>query len=212
MNKIIIFILIFILSIIIFYSWLCYNFYYHPASLVNLKYNFEDKIDNYVKEPTLIIVDHNGDIISDIMFIFDQLKNSKNKYSLLANPGKWKTFFESSICPVKHQLIMVENKNTVKKCINKLNSNNNIVIFLSEKDSKHKAIYHIIKETKCKLLLIKKKINKIEKSNYNYTNNIFLEKIFRNKYVDFKLKKIDNYNINQKPENFMDWIKKEIFN
>lgn len=82
---------------------------------------------------------------------------------------------------------MVENKNTVKKCIDKLN--NNIVIFLSEKDSKHKAIYHIIKETKYKLLLIKKKINKIEKRNYNYTNNVFFEKIFRKKYVDFKIKK-----------------------
>ena len=206
-NLIFYFLFITIILIIIFYSWLCYNFYYHPAKLVNLNYECKYNIDNYIKEPTLILVDHSYDIISDIMFIFDQTKNSKNKYSLVAKPNKLKSYFESFICPVKHELIMVENKNTVKKCIENLKNKTNVVIFLKKEDSDRNGIYYILKETQCKLLLINKKINKIEK--INYFNNKFLEKIFRKKNIDFNMKKFDKYP-GEKNE-FKDWIKKKLF-
>jgi len=204
MKKVYYVILIFILL----YSFLIFLWVLYPASIFGLKYNVTSrlKFKDLNKGPYLFIVDHRDPPHTDIMIMSQEVHNSKNpeKFTLLS--GRSERFYTNFLYYTKYNIIE-KKSNTTQKCIDKLKNNENVVIFLRD-DSKGKGIYYILKETNIPIIFVKKKLIK------NSTNKKLENHIFKYRGMEYNIdyNLISEYDIkNKNSEEFMNWIKKNLY-
>jgi len=207
-KKLLISVTIFIL----FYLLIINIWYYNPTWFFGINYKVKDnvKIDKIVDTPSLIVVDHGHHGYVDVMIMSDEILKSKTKikFNLLSRFCVDNPRFNYFYYRTKYNIVEVE-KGTVSKCIDLLNKKENVVVFLTEKMA-GKGIYHILKETKAPLVIVKKKNIKLYKED---KDNIFRNKIrlnFEGEY-EIEYKKLYDYNTDKKPEEFMNYIKNNLF-
>jgi len=200
-----------LLSIVFLYIYFYILWIYHPDKLVNLKYNVisEIKFKDIDKKGNVFIVQHDDNAVPDVVFMFNQLKNSKNKYSFISDSGM-NAFFESNISPVKHNILSLKKGNIVKKSIELLNKGENLIIFF-RKHFKGTGLFNILKETKSDIIIVKK--YKLEETKIqNILNNKYIDLIFSKKNYNFEYKILGkNYNLDQTSDEFIKSIKNEIY-
>ena len=125
-----------------------------------------------------------------------KIKNKNKNYLISAGSQRSKIInYLPKITP--YEVINTTHGNTVKKCIDLINNNNNVIIFISNELSKKAGIYCTLKGTKTKTIMLKKKIENIK---FNSWEDRILD-IFGKKqeitYTDYK------YNLNLTPQDFM---------
>ena len=174
--------------------------YFFPTGIVNLKYNIVDGVelrDNPSNIGKLFIVDHRENPFVDILIMSNECKKMENiNYLVSAGSERARIInYLPKITP--YEVINITKGNTVQKCIDLINDNKNIIIFISDEVSKRTGIYYILKETNAKAIIVKKKIENI---NFTGRNRIFdvIGKRQEIKYIDYK------YNLSLSPTIFIE--------
>lgn len=175
--------------------------YFFPTGIMNLKYTIKGENIRDLKgnKGNLYIVDHRENPFVDILIMSNECRKIKNKnknYLVSAGSQRSKIInYLPKITP--YEVLNITDGDTVKKCIDLINNNNNVIIFISNEVSKKTGIYYILKETKTKAIMVKKKIENIK---YTGWEDRILD-IFGKKqeitYTDYK------YNLNLTPQDFM---------
>ena len=178
---------------------------YRPTMYVNAKYDIVSKTNiNTLKENGIYVCQHVSRItIFEQMIMCEDVKKSTIKFNIVAGTGVgYQKFFKMLPKFTCYNLITLKNKgnsnttNLIEEIL--IDKKENVLFFLSE-DKDRKGIYHILKETKKPLILI----NMIEKENKNST--------FNKKFIlDYRI--MENYPIDKKPEDFMKWLKGNLYN
>jgi hypothetical protein len=181
--------------------------YFFPTGIVNLKYTVHGKEirDAPVTKGKLFIVDHRENPFVDILIMSNECRKMKYKnYLVSAGSERAKIInYLPKITPFC--VINITKGNTVQKCIDLINDNKNVIIFISNEVSKRTGIYHILKETDAKAILVKKKI---ENKHFNGWEDRILDIFGKRqeiKYIDY------NYNCNLDPIKFMEEIVTVLF-
>ena len=181
------------------YTTIILLWYFFPTDIFNLKYTIEgNEIRNSLgNKGNLYIVDHRENPFIDILIMSNECRKIKNtNYLVSAGSQRSKIFnYLPKILPFK--VINIKHGNTVKRCIDLINNNKNVIIFLSTEVSKKTGIYHILKNTNSNAIIVKKRID-------NITFNSWEDRIFdifgkrqEIKYINYK------YNLKMSPDNFM---------
>ena len=134
--------------------------YFFPTGIVNLKYNIVDGVelrDNPSNIGKLFIVDHRENPFVDILIMSNECKKMENiNYLVSAGSERARIInYLPKITP--YEVINITKGNTVQKCIDLINDNKNIIIFISDEVSKRTGIYHILKQTNANAIIVKRK-------------------------------------------------------
>jgi len=177
----------------------CYN----PSLLLNVKYEIisDLKIQN-IEEPSLFISDHHIQTYDQIIMLTEILKN-KNKFNIVSMSQGFhiQNFFKNLPIFAKYNLLKVyKNKksNTVKKSIDKIKNKENVLYFMAEKSFNNNGLYHVLKETKVPIVLVKFKEIK--------TNNKYFGRKFTIQY-----QKINDYTLTEDKSKFMNFVKDKLY-
>lgn len=180
--------------------------------LLYFEYNTKFSIKNSLvldTPNTLNVISHNFEH-KDILIIFNIFKKLKGEYYILFADKLWNYLLEF-IKPSNLHFIYIKG-NTVNKLSELLLDNKNVILFLYE-ENYSTGVYHILKNTSCKLNLLSIKNNNSNNTIKNHYNSSFLDiyiNNFNNKY-NVKIKKIKSYNLNVSPQNFMDYLKYTLY-
>jgi hypothetical protein len=206
--------------IILFSVWLIITlaWYYKPTSFLNIKTKTKskNKIEDF-EGPMLIIATH-AYCHADSIIVCNESRKSKNKFNIVARKD-WSQpieqfFRELPLFTHYNKIDALENQknNNVEKSV-KILSNNENVVFLLQRNKKSTGIYYILEKTKVPILFLRiyKKGEKdiqgfkectIDKSLLNVINEDF----------ELEYEKIDNYPIDKKPEDFIEWVHQKLYN
>ena len=188
-----------LLTFFIIYINIILLWYFFPTGIFNLKYKIEgEEIRDYEGvKGNLYIVDHRENPFIDILIMSNESRKMKNmNYLISAGSERAKIInYLPKITPYK--IINIQNGKTVKKCIDLINDNKNIIFFISKEVSKKTGIYYILKQTKAKAIIVKKKIENIKFNSWEDRILDIFGKRQEIKYIDYK------YNLNLTPCNFM---------
>ena len=202
MFKIIFFVTICNIYIIFIFLW-----YFFPTGIVNLKYTVqgEEIRDVQTNKGKLFIVDHRENPFVDILIMSNECRKIKNKnYLVSAGSQRAKIInYLPKITPFN--VVNIPQKNTVQKCIDLINDNNNVIIFISNEVSKRTGIYHILNNTNAKAIIVKKKIENINFTGWEDRILDIFGKRQEIKYIDY------NYNLNLPPGAFMEKLVAHLF-
>lgn len=192
----------FLITIANIYSTFIILWYFFPTGIVNLKYTVDGKEirDVTTDKGKLFIVDHRENPFVDILIMSNECRKMKNiNYLVSAGSERAKIInYLPKITP--YNVINITKGNTVQKCIDLINDNKNVIIFISDEVSKRTGIYHILKQTNTKAILVKKKIENIRFHGWEERILDIFGKRQEIKYIDF------NYNCNLSPIKFMEQI------
>ena len=179
---------------------------YRPTIYTNTKYKTISNINiKNINKNALYVSQHkSGYTMFEQMILCEEIIKSGKKFNIVSNSNNpmISEFFKKLPKGTPYTLIDIDKNiknNKTKELITKLKNKENVLIFLFEKD-KSKGIYYILKETKKPLILI----NIEDKEDK-------LDKIF-NKNMELSYRKLDNYPIEKKPEDFMIWLKDKLYN
>ena len=193
-----------LLTFFIIYINIILLWYFFPTGIFNLKYKIEgEEIRDYKgAKGNIYIVDHRENPFVDILIMSNESRKMKNmNYLISAGSQRAKIInYLPKITPYK--VINIQNGKTVKKCVELINDNNNVIFFISKEVSKKTGIYHILKQTNAKAIIVKKKIENIKFNSWEDRILDIFGKRQEIKYIDYK------YNLKLTPINFM----KEISN
>ena len=208
----------FIIILICLLLWLLLSLWWYlsPHSMLNVKYKTNLNLKE-LDEPHLIIASHYYNTV-DAMVMCNESKKTKKTINIVAefemNNLKnifnqfWKSF------PIytayrKVNLYKGKKNNLVEKSINYLNKGEHVLLFLNNKN-KSKGIYHILKEKKVPILFVKiyrkDQDLKEERKDNNFISS-FYGKDFK---VDYNI--VKDYEINKNKEDFMKWVKSNLYN
>ena len=201
------------LIIFLFFIWIFLSFlwYIMPHKLLNVSYesNFNlKKLNN----PHLIIASHYYNTV-DAMVMCNESKKTKKTINIIAEfEYNMNQFWKSLPIYTSYRRINLykgQKNNLVKRSIEYLNKDEHILMFL-KKQSNSKGIYHILKEKKVPILFVKI-YRKDQDLKLERKNNDRIKGIYGKKFnVDYNI--IKDYNIdNMKEEEFMEWIKNNIY-
>lgn len=208
----ILYLLLLVLILWVFFSiW----WYFSPHSMLNVKYKTNMSL-NKIKNPHLIVVSHNYEIV-DAMIMCGESRYSKKNINIIAEykttkkGDKINQFFKNFPLYTPYRKLDFQKgktNNLVNRSIEYLKKGENVLIFLHQ-NSNSKGIYHILKSQKVPILFTKiyRKDHdlKYKRPMTNYLKNIFGQEFL----VEYK--STDNYNIDKNPEDFMFWIKENIY-
>lgn len=190
----------FIILICNIYITLILLWYFFPTGIVNLKYTVHGKEirDEQNNKGKLFIVDHRENPFVDILIMSNECRKMEEiNYLVSAGSQRAKIInYLPKITPFN--VINIPQKNTVQKCIDLINQNKNVIIFISNEVSKRTGIYHILKQTNAKAIIVKKKIENIKFNSWEDRLLDIIGKRQEIKYIDFK------YNLNHSPDAFME--------
>lgn len=206
---------IFIIAVLTFWIFFSIWWYYSPHTMLNVKYETNHSLKE-LKEPHLIIVSHNYET-ADAMIMCGESRFSKNNINIIAeytisnNNERIHQFFKNFPLYTPYRkldLVKGQKNNLVKKSVDFLNKGENVLIFLHQ-HTKSQGIYHILKEKKVPILFTKihrkDQDLKFKREKSNYLKNIFGQ--------DFKVEynSVKDYELNKDPEEFMKWVKSNIY-
>lgn len=193
-----------LLTFLVIYINVILLWYFFPTGIFNLKYEIEgEEIRDYKGiKGNLYIVDHRENPFVDILIMSNESRKMKKmNYLISAGSQRAKIInYLPKITPYK--VINIQNGKTVKKCVELINDDNNVIFFISKEVSKKTGIYHILKQTNAKAIIVKKKIENIKFNSWEDRILDIFGKRQEIKYIDYK------YNLKLTPINFM----KEISN
>ena len=196
-----------ILIIYLFLLVFCTIIWNHrPTLFVNADYKITTPEDiTSLDENALYVSQHVSRMLEiEQMILCEDIKKSKIKFNIVSaiTKTKWHQFFKTLPIFTVYDLIHIKwegNSGSGKKIEDKLlKERENVLIFLS-KTKKSKGIYHILKKTKKPLVLI----------NMHETKN--RDKFF-NKTFGLEYRIIKDYPIEKSPEDFMEWLKSNLYN
>lgn len=176
--------------------------YFFPTGIVNLKYTIQGKEirDAPDMKGKLFIVDHRENPFVDILIMSNESRKMKYKNYLVSAGSERARIINYLPKITPFCVINITKGNTVQKCIDLIHDNKNVIIFISNEVSKRTGIYHILKETEARAILVKKKI---ENKQFNGWKDRILDIFGKRqeiKYIDY------NYNCNLDSIKFMEEI------
>ena len=197
------FLILFYVFLIVF-ATITWN--YRPTMYLNTKYDIISKENiNTLEENAVYVCQHVDEkdlMLFEQTIICEDVKKSKIKFNIVAKEShSILKFFKELPKFTCYNLIMIKNNkysNTTGLIKKKLIEEKENILFFLHKNSERKGLYHILKETKKPLVLI----NMIETER---KSSIFNKK-FNLIYRLFK-----NYPIDKAPEDFMKWMKNELY-
>ena len=182
------------------YITFIFLWYFFPTGIFNLKYTvYGKKIrDEQTNKGKLFIVDHRENPFVDILIMSNECRKMQDiNYLVSAGSQRAKIInYLPKITPFN--VINIPQKNTVQKCIDLINQNKNVIIFISNEVSKRTGIYHILKQTNANAIIVKKKIENITFIGWEDRILDIFGKRQEIKYIDYK------YNLNLSPDAFME--------
>lgn len=182
------------------YITLILLWYFFPTGIVNLKYTVQGKEirDEQTNKGKLFIVDHRENPFVDILIMSNECRKMQGiNYLVSAGSQRAKIInYLPKITPFN--VLNIPQKNTVQKCIDLINQNKNVIIFISNEVSKRTGIYHILKQTNANAIIVKKKIENIQFNGWEDRVLDIIGKRQEIKYIDYK------YNLNLPPTGFME--------
>ena len=196
--------LIIVLLIIIFVIptiW-CYD----PTLLVNMKYTSNVSIKNFEK-PSLFVCSFNNEAHHlDQILVCKEAIDTKLKLNIISHhdeAGKLSRLLKKLPLFAKYNLLYTKN-NLIQRAKEKLKKEH-VWLFLKD-DWNSKGVYYILKDLNVPIIFVnftpKKKIN---------DETAILSKTFNSK-INITYKKHDKYPIDKEPEEFMKWVKGELYN
>lgn len=213
---------IFILIILFLYLSAILSWYYYPTHVTNTEYKNVGKIkmEDIKGEKILFVADHEHSNMSQISILSNEIWKNKTTFVFLMR--KHLLWAKKIKFYLSKNDRLVQTTNTVEKSVNLLNNENkNLVIFLKNKHSEHngKGIYHILKKTNARLILVKKKKIGEKKPGrvHKFLENI-LSALSVSSFLDngiYEIEYIDigkNYDTTKLPEKFMKNLKQKLFN
>ena len=181
--------------------------YFFPTGIVNLKYTVHGKEIRNVQtnKGKLFIVDHRENPFVDILIMGNECRKMQGiNYLVSAGSQRAKIInYLPKITPFN--VLNIPERNTVQKCVDLINQNKNVIIFISNEVSKRTGIYHILKQTNANAIIVKKKIENIKFNGWEDRILDIFGKIQEIKYIDFK------YNLKHSPDAFMESLIKVLF-
>ena len=190
----------FIILICNIYITFIFLWYFFPAGIVNLKYTVQGKEirDEQTTKGKLFIVDHRENPFVDILIMSNECRKMQViNYLVSAGSQRAKIInYLPKITPFN--VINIPQKNTVQKCIDLINQNKNVIIFISKEVSKRTGIYHILKQTNANAVIVKKNIENIQFNGWEDRILDIIGKRQEIKYIDFE------YNLNLSSGAFME--------
>ena len=202
MVIIYLFVTIFNIYITFIFLW-----YFFPTGIFNLKYTVQGKEirDEQTNKGKLFIVDHRENPFVDILIMSNECRKMQViNYLVSAGSQRAKIInYLPKITPFN--VINIPQKNTVQKCIDLINQNKNVIIFISNEVSKRTGIYHILKQTNANAIIVKKKIENITFIGWEDRILDIFGKRQEIKYIDFE------YNLNHSPDAFMESLIEVLF-
>lgn len=200
---------LFLVILCLIYLIAIITWYNYPSSIWGLKYkNTGDlKLKDLNKGPYLFVVDHEDPPHTDIMIMSQEIHNHSNKnqkFNLISK--KSNNIYSNLIYFTKYNIIETKGE-TVKKSLEKIKNNENIVLFF-RKEFKGSGIYHILKDTNISIVLVRKNLIK-NTSNKKLENNVFK---YKGMEYEIEYELIENYPIEKEPEDFMKWVKNNLYN
>ena len=173
---------------------------FFPTGIVNLKYTVQGKEirDEQTTKGKLFIVDHRENPFVDILIMSNECRKMQViNYLVSAGSQRAKLInYLPKITPFN--VINIPQKNTVQKCIDLINQNKNVIIFISKEVSKRTGIYHILKQTNANAVIVKKNIENIQFNGWEDRILDIFGKRQEIKYIDY------NYNLNLSSGAFME--------
>lgn len=189
------------------YITFIFLWYFFPTGIVNLKYTVQGKEirDVQPNKGKLFIVDHRENPFVDILIMSNECRKMQGiNYLVSAGSERAKIInYLPKITPFN--VLNIPQKNTVQKCIDIINDNKNVIIFISKEVSKRTGIYHILKQTNTNAIIVKKKIENIQ---FNGCEDRLLDVVGKRqeiKYIDFE------YNLNLSSGAFMESLISVLF-
>lgn len=190
----------FIILICNIYITFIFLWYFFPTGIVNLKYTVQGKEirDEQTNKGKLFIVDHRENPFVDILIMSNECRKRQDiNYLVSAGSQRAKIInYLPKITPFN--VINIPQKNTVQKCIDLINQNKNVIIFISKEVSKRTGIYHILKQTNANAVIVKKNIENIQFNGWEDRILDIIGKRQEIKYIDFE------YNLNLSSGVFME--------
>tara|TARA_Y100000590_G_scaffold328030_1_gene372414 strand:- start:1054 stop:1656 length:603 start_codon:yes stop_codon:yes gene_type:complete len=174
--------------------------YFFPTGIVNLKYSVVDGVeirDNPSNRGKLFIVDHRENPFVDILIMSNECRKMENINYLVSAGSERANIINYLPKITPYKVINITKGNTVQKCIDLINDNKNIIIFISNEVSKRTGIYYILKETNANAIIVKKKIENIKFIGWEDRILDVVGKRQEIKYIDYK------YNLSLSPSVFM---------
>ena len=207
--------------IIIIYLVGILSWYYFPTYLTNTEYKNVGKLkmNDINGEKILFVADHEHSNMSQISIMSNEIWKNKTKFVFLMR--KHLLWAKKIKFYLSKNDRLVQTTKTVEKSIKLLENNNkNLVIFLKNKHLEHqgKGIYYILKNTKSRLILVKKrKISEIKPNIFHKISEKILSSFSIPSFLDngkYEIEYIDlgkNYNLTEDPEIFMKNLKQKLF-
>lgn len=203
--------------LLLLFLWLLLSLWWYLAapSVLNIKYN--PSIDlKELKEPHLIIASHYYNTADAIIMCNESRKTQKtinivSEYEITNFGSLFNQFWKSfPIYTSYRKLNLYKNQknNLVNRSIDYLNKQEHILIFLG-KDKKSKGIYHILKKKKVPILFVKIYDKKQDLKERRKDNNNLMRLYGSEFNVDYNI--VKDYDIDKEPEEFMKWIKNNIY-
>ena len=181
--------------------------YFFPTGIVNLKYTVHGKEIRNVQtnKGKLFIVDHRENPFVDILIMGNECRKMQGiNYLVSAGSQRAKIInYLPKITPFN--VLNIPERNTVQKCVDLINQNKNVIIFISNEVSKRTGIYHILKQTNANAIIVKKKIENIKFNGWEDRILDIFGKRQEINYIDY------NYNLNLSPDAFMESLIEVLF-
>lgn len=199
-NVLYLLIVVVIVSFVLSTVW-CYN----PSLLLNTKYEIVSnlKIEN-IEEPSLFICSHLVTTLTydQIIMLTEILKNDR-KFNVVSgiSGNLLQEFIKSLPRFTKYSLLRTNSKNIVKKSIDLIKNKKENVLFFITEDAKGKGVYHILKELKIPIVFVR----------IRQTDNINSNFIRFNRKFKIEYEKIEDYELQKQPEEFMEFIKNKLY-
>lgn len=174
--------------------------YFFPTGIINLKYTVQGKEirDEQTNKGKLFIVDHRENPFVDILIMSNECRKMQ-RINYLVSAGSERAKIINYIPKITpFNVLNIPQKNTVQKCVDLINQNKNVIIFISKEVSKKTGIYHILKQTNANAIIVKKKIENIKFNGWEDRILDIFGKRQEIKYIDYK------YNLNLSPDAFME--------
>ena len=204
----------FILVCLLFF-WLFVSLWWYlsPESMMNVKYKTNYHLEK-LNEPHLIIASHCYNTV-DAMIMCGESKKTKKTINIISEfkisnrHDLFNQFWKSFPIYTSYRKINLYKglKNNLVEKSKKYLEKEHILMFLKEQN-KSTGIYHILKEKKVPILFVKiyRKDEELKETDKSDMINSFYGKEFS---VDYNI--VKDYNIDKEPEDFMKWVKSNLY-
>lgn len=179
--------------------------------MLNVRYTIKGDDPHNIEGPFIIVVSHDFET-ADIMLMCNETRTFKNKTNIVARKDKnysFDQFFKDFPMFTHYNKIDISEEKkgkTTQKLIDRLNSGENVLLFIS-RDSQRKGIHYLVQETNIPILYVRiyKKNGKKRDKTRNWASHLYGQEFI----VEYKLDK--HHITTEEPEEFIEYVKKNLY-